>query len=104
MWHVSNEYGAGACHCALCYEAFQKWLQARYDDLDTLNHAWWTTFWSHRYTAWEQIRPVDPSVQGLMLDWQRFTSDQTLDFFLAESAPLREITPDVPVTTNFHAT
>ncbi len=101
MWHVSNEYGAGACHCGLCYEAFQRWLEARYGDLDTLNHAWWATFWSHRYTAWEQIRPVDPSVQGLMLDWQRFTSDQTLDFFIAESAPLREITPDLPVTTNF---
>lgn len=101
MWHVSNEYGAGACHCSLCYKAFQEWLQTRYGDLDTLNHAWWTTFWSHRYTAWEQIRPVDPSVQGLLLDWQRFTSEQTLDFFIAESAPLREVTPGVPVTTNF---
>ena len=101
MWHVSNEYGAGACHCSLCYTAFQAWLQARYGDLETLNHAWWTTFWSHRYTAWEQIKPVDPSVQGLMLDWQRFTSDQTLDFFIAESTPLRETTPGVPVTTNF---
>ena len=101
MWHVSNEYGAGACHCSLCYTAFQDWLRARYGDLETLNHAWWTTFWSHRYTAWEQIKPVDPSVQGLLLDWQRFTSDQTLDFFIAESAPLRKITPSVPVTTNF---
>ena len=101
MWHVSNEYGAGACHCSLCYSAFREWLQARYGDLETLNHAWWTTFWSHCYTAWEQIKPVDPSVQGLLLDWQRFTSDQTLDFFIAESAPLRELTPALPITTNF---
>src|SRR6185369_3905237 len=27
--------------------------------------------------------------------------DQALDFFLAESAPLREITPTIPITTNF---
>lgn len=101
MWHVSNEYGAGACYCSLCYEAFQAWLKGRYGDLEILNHAWWTTFWSHRYTAWEQIRPVDGSIQGLMLDWQRFTSDQTLDFFVAESAPLRDLTPEVPITTNF---
>ncbi|ADI15151.1 beta-galactosidase [Truepera radiovictrix] len=101
MWHVSNEYGATPCHCELCYAAFRNWLRKRYGDLERLNHAWWTTFWSHRYRCWEEIRPVDPSIQGLMLDWQRFTSDQTLDFFLAESAPLRELTPKVPITTNF---
>ncbi len=101
MWHVSNEYPGAPCHCDLCYRAFRRWLQARYGDLDTLNRAWWTTFWSHRYTQWEQIEPLDPSMQGLMLDWQRFTSDRALDFFLTESAPLREITPEVPLTTNF---
>lgn len=101
LWHVSNEYGATPCHCDLCYAGFQAWLQKRYGDLDMLNRAWWATFWSHRYTEWSQIQPVDPSMQGLMLDWQRFISDLALDFFLAEAAPLREVTPDVPVTTNF---
>src|SRR5258708_4286665 len=101
LWHVSNEYVSTRCHCDLCYKAFRVWLQQRYKDLDTLNHEWWTTFWSHYYTDWDQIEPVDNSLQGLMLDWQRFTSDQALDFFLAESAPLREIAPHIPITTNF---
>lgn len=101
LWHVSNEYVSTQCHCDLCYTAFRNWLKQRYGDLNTLNRAWWTTFWSHRYTAWEQIEPVDNSMHGLMLDWQRFTSDQVLDFFCFESAPLRAITPEVPITTNF---
>lgn len=101
LWHVSNEYVASQCHCALCYAAFREWLRERYGDLDTLNRVWWTTFWSHRYTDWSQIEPVDGSVQGLMLDWQRFTSDRALSFFRAEIAPLRELTPHVPLTTNF---
>ncbi|MEI2609231.1 MAG: beta-galactosidase [Candidatus Promineifilaceae bacterium] len=101
MWHVSNEYGAHDCRCELCLTAFQKWLQARYGSLDRLNHAWWTTFWSHRYTDWEQIRPDDPSVQGLMLAWRRFNSDQVVDFYRAEIEPLRAITPHIPITTNF---
>ncbi len=101
LWHVSNEYLGDPCYCELCQAGFRDWLKARYEDLDSLNHAWWTTFWSHRYTDWDQIEPVDPSCQGLMLDWQRFTSDRVLDFFVAECAPLRAITPDVPLTTNF---
>ncbi len=101
LWHVSNEYLGDPCYCDLCQAGFRDWLKARYKDLDSLNQAWWTTFWSHRYTGWDQIEPFDPSCQGLMLDWQRFTSDRVLDFFLAECAPLRAITPDVPLTTNF---
>ena len=102
VWHVSNEYNGGECWCDLCLAAFRGWLRRRYhDDLDALNHAWWTGFWSHTFTAWDQIRPGDRSIHGLNLDWKRFLTDQTVDFFNAESAPLREHTPDVPVTTNF---
>lgn len=102
LWHVNNEYGSGRCHCQECLTAFRSWLQTRYGTLEALNKAWWTDFWSHRFEAWDQIDPVDPSIQGLMLDWARFTSDQTLDFFLTESEPLRRLTPHIPITTNFH--
>ncbi len=107
LWHVSNEYG-GECHCPLCQDAFRSWLKERYGGLDTLNAAWWTAFWSHRYTDWSQIESPAPqgegSVHGLMLDWKRFVSHQSLDFFKAESAPLRKITPHVPVTVNMMGT
>lgn len=101
MWHVSNEYNSIECYCDHCISAFHTWLQKKYGSIDNLNKAWWTTFWSHIYTEWSQIYPSDPSVHGMMLDWQRYTSDQTLDFFITESKPLREITPDIPITTNF---
>ena len=105
LWHVSNEYNGDPCYCNLCLAAFREWLQQKYaGDLDRLNRAWWTGFWSHRFTGWEQIEPFDESIHGLMLDWKRFISDQTLDFFKTEIAPLRLITPSVPVTTNFMGT
>ncbi len=106
-WHLSNEYGGNgrqaACHCPHCQEAFRSWLKNRYSDLDALNHAWWTTFWSHIYTDWDQIHSPSPNgenvLHGLILDWKRFVSDQLLDFCKAEIKAVRKYS-DLPVTTN----
>ena len=105
VWHISNEYG-GECHCDLCQQSFRHWLQKKYNnDLNQLNLAWWAEFWSHTYTAWEQIESPSPigemSLHGLNLDWKRYTTDQTIDFYRCEIEPLREITPALPITTNF---
>ncbi len=108
FWHVSNEYG-GECFCDLCRDQFQVWLKARYNnDLDALNHAYWATFWSHTYTDWSQIpipgQDSETSIVGLTIDYRRFVSDNIIDFFKNESAPLKELTPDIPITTNMMGT
>lgn len=107
MWHISNEL-SGECHCDLCQHAFRTWLKEKYDhNLDKLNHAWWTTFWSHQYTDWDQIESPSPigehQIHGLNLDWKRFVTHQTIDFFKNEREPLKENTSNIPVTTNFMA-
>jgi beta-galactosidase len=99
MWHISNEYN-GECYCPLCKNAFREWLKNKYQTLDALNDAYWSRFWSHTYTEWEQIDFVDETVHGLTLDWKRFVTDQTVDFMRQEIVTLKEITPNVPVTTN----
>ncbi|MFD6166845.1 beta-galactosidase [Oerskovia sp. NPDC060287] len=106
-WHVSNELG---CHNVYDFSddaagAFRDWLRERYSTLDELNHAWGTAFWSQRYSAWDQILPPrlaashpNPTQQ---LDFKRFSSDALKSYLRAERDVLRELTPDVPVTTNF---
>ena len=102
-WHISNEY-SGTCYCKYCLGAFRKWLQARYPSLDVLNKAYWAAFWAQKFQAWEQIDPRESPMDGLNLDWQRFTTHQTVDFMKNEIAPLKAITPDLPVTTNMMGT
>ena len=103
-WHISNEYG-GECHCELCQTEFRKWLKRKYKSLDNLNEAWWTTFWSHTYTEWSQIESPAPHgemcTHGLNLDWKRFVTDQTVEFYKNEIKPLKEKNPQLKVTTNF---
>jgi beta-galactosidase len=107
MWHVNNEYG---CHVAECYcdasaEHFREWLRTRYGDLDALNEAWGTAFWSQRYGEWREIPPprsaptfANPTQQ---LDFRRFSSDALLGLYEMEKEILQEATPDIPITTNF---
>lgn len=102
-WHVSNEYG-GECHCDYCQDAFRAWLKRKYGSLEALNRAWWTCFWSHTYTSWSQVESPAPHgemmVHGQNLDWRRFVSDQTIDFYKHEIKPLKQENPDLPCTVN----
>lgn len=106
LWHVSNEY-SGMCYCHYCQENWRKWLRAKYGSLEAINRAWYLTFWSGRYSSWSQVKPPSPlgetKVHGMDLDWKRFCTDMTIDFFQQEIKPLRAITPNIPVTTNFMA-
>jgi len=109
LWHVHNEYGApvGESFSDAAQEAFRDWALARHGSLDAVNAAWGTAFWGQVLGTREDLHaPLPtPSMQNpsLELDWRRFSSEQILDCFRAERDVLREITPHVPVTTNFMA-
>ncbi|MBQ0895084.1 beta-galactosidase [Micromonospora sp. U56] len=106
MWHISNELGCHNvhCYCDVSAEAFRHWLRERYGDLDTLNAAWGTTFWSQRYGDWAEINPprsaptfANPTQQ---LDFLRFSSDEQRAQLRAEREVLARLVRQ-PVTTNF---
>jgi len=104
MWHIGNEFGT-VCHCDRCAARFRTWLQVRYGDLDGLNEAWGTAFWSQRYSDWDEVIPprqvqyvINPTQD---LDYQRFASDLLLGGFIAERDLVRSHNPAIPVTTNF---
>jgi beta-galactosidase len=107
LWHVNNEYG---CHVPRCYcdesaAAFRRWLTAKYITIGALNEAWGTAFWSQRYSNFDEVLPprATPAYPNptQSLDFDRFSSNEMLACFLSEKAILREITPDIPITTNF---
>lgn len=108
-WHVSNEYG---CHNRFDYSedaehAFQQWCEERYGTIDAVNDAWGTAFWAQRMNDFTEIVPprfigdgnfMNP---GKLLDFKRFSSDALKAVYIAERDALAEITPDLPLTTNF---
>ena len=108
-WHVSNEYG---CHNRFDYSedaehAFQQWCEERYGTIDAVNDAWGTAFWAQRMNDFSEIVPPrfigdgNFMTPGKLLDFKRFSSDALKAFYIAERDALAEITPDLPLTTNF---
>ena len=106
MWHIGNEYGChtAECFCPACARAFRAWLGERYGDVQRLNTAWGTDFWSQRYTSLEQVDPpaAMPTFHNpaQLLDWRRFSDHQLRSLMEAEARILRERSTR-PVTTNF---
>jgi beta-galactosidase len=103
-WQIDNEL-SNRCFCPICYKAFHKWLQEKYQSLDVVNEKWGTIFWGHEYSAWDQI-PVPLNSggapnPGLALDYYRFQSDAYVDFQSEQIRVVRELCPDHLVMHNF---
>ncbi|MBP5264657.1 MAG: beta-galactosidase [Lachnospiraceae bacterium] len=106
-WHISNEFG-GECYCRLCTERFREYLRRRFHgNIEELNHEWWTTFWSARYSDFSEIEPPfqngQTAIMGLNLEWRRFTTWNYEEYLMAEINALRAASDskNIPVTTNF---
>jgi len=105
IWHVDNELG---CHVPHDYSddaaaAFRRWLADRYGTVEALNDAWGTAFWSQRYDDFDEVLPPrsaptypNPTQQ---LDFARYSSDELLVHYRALRDVLREVTPDIPTTS-----
>jgi beta-galactosidase len=74
-WQIDNEYTQISFDQAT-HADFQRWLRAKYGTLENLNSRWTTSYWSQKYTDWNQI-PIQTTYgnPGLLLNWKLFVSD-----------------------------
>ncbi|MWV51341.1 beta-galactosidase (plasmid) [Rathayibacter sp. VKM Ac-2803] len=107
LWHVSNELGNEnhRCFSDETARAWQLWLSRRFESIGALNRAWGTAFWGHVYSDFDEILPPRTTGTshnpGLLLDFERFSSDALLEHYRAERDLLRSLAPAIPITTNF---
>ena len=115
-WHIGNEYD-NYCYCEKCEKKFQEWCKNKYKTIENVNKAWNMNFWGHTLYSFDEI--VAPSAlseiwfgydkqctnfQGIAIDYNRFMSDSILECYLGEYEILKNITPDIKITTNLMGT
>ena len=107
-WQIDNELGnahGDLCMCDSCKARFQQWLEKKYGDIETLNDAWGTAFWSQGYNTFSQIStPLITAVgenPSAMLDWKCFCSDLIVDFAKWQADIIRENCPNHFITHNY---
>lgn len=109
-WQLDNEPNSPPDYSPSARAAFREWLLAKYKTIEALNEEWGTAFWSLKYNDFDQVRPPNPSfLYGVsphaMLDFRRFTADQTAKFLNWQASVLRRHTsPAQFITTNFIST
>src|SRR5918912_3124805 len=84
-WQLDNEPPAQPDYSPSAQAAFRDWLRARYKTIDVLNREWGAAFWSLKYNSFAQIKAPNPTLlygpsPHAMLDFRRFTADQTAHF------------------------
>ncbi len=106
-WQLDNEYG---CHDTVlsfaphCRAAFQRWLERRHGTIERLNEAWGTAFWSQDYNDFAQIglpyQTVTEAHPAHRLDFQRFSSDQVIDYNRMQAEIIRQHAPERFISHN----
>jgi beta-galactosidase len=107
-WQTDNEI---ACHDTThsgslqAKKAFQAWCQKKYQQIEALNKAWGTVFWSMEYTDFDQIElpilAVTETNPAHQLDYRRFSSDQVIKFHDKMIEMIRRYAKGQFVTHNF---
>jgi beta-galactosidase len=106
-WQLDNEPMAQPDYSPSAQVSFRGWLKERYRTVETLNREWGAAFWSLKYNSFEQVIPPNPGfLYGVsphaVLDFRRFTADQTAEFLNWQAATLRRHTaPAQWITTNY---
>lgn len=107
-WQIDNEFGCENttfCYCENCERRFKEFLRKKYNgEIGQLNSSWGTSFWSQKYSSFDQIGTPIATNAALnphqVLDFYRFTTD-SIDKFAENQIEVIKKYSDAKITHNF---
>lgn len=109
-WQIDNGIGGHKTEFSFNDETLKDWhawLRAKYESVDRLNELMGLRFWGQTVTEFEEVPMprATPTVHNpaLVVDWMRFSSDTCVAYVRMQGDLLRELTPNIPITTIMRA-
>ncbi|MXN90846.1 beta-galactosidase [Flavobacterium sp. Sd200] len=105
-WQLDNEPASNVDYGTDAQNRFRVWLKDKYKNIDALNKAWGTNFWSVTYSSFDQINLPQHAQWGMnlyhQLDHSRFCDNETADFLDMQAKVIRQYsTPKQWITSNY---
>lgn len=105
-WQLDNEPAVQFDYNEKAELAFRYFLREKYgNDIQALNKAWGTAFWSEVYASFDEITLPKREQWGMnhhqILDYRRFAAKQTNDFLNEQCKLIQSIVKNQWVTTNY---
>ena len=105
-WQLDNEPMVQYDFSPTSEAGFREFLRNRYsDDINALNNAWGTAFWSQTYHSFDQIRIPRFRQWGTnyhqIMDYRRFAALQTNEFLNGQCLIIKKYAKNQWVTTNY---
>lgn len=107
MWHVNNELSQLVNYdfSEITIKKFRNWCKEKFGTCENLNKKWGLHFWANNIYEWDELMPPMKTAHqvntSLLLEWKRFTNECYMEVARDEIEILREVTPNVLITTNF---
>ena len=105
-WQLDNEPDVQFDYNDEAHVRFRQFLRKKYNnDIDQLNEAWGTSFWSEVYSSFDQINIPKLGIRFMnhhqILDYRRFAALQTTSFLDEQCNVIKEYAKNQWVTTNY---
>lgn len=105
-WQLDNEPHIQHDFNPAAHVEFRQYLRKKYDnDIQALNKAWGTAFWSEVYSSFDEINIPRMSQWGMnhhqILDYRRFAAAQTCKFLDEQCRVIKKYAKNQWVTTNY---
>lgn len=105
-WQLDNEPAVQFDYNPKAELGYRDFLRKKYNnDIQALNAAWGTSFWSEVYSSFDEITLPKPAQMFMnhhqILDYRRFAAAQTNEFLDAQCLLIKKYAKNQWVTTNY---
>lgn len=104
-WQIDNEPRTFFDYNEDAQNRFRAWLKSRYGNIDALNVAWGTSFWSQLYSDFSEINIPMHRQWGMnlnqRLDHYRFVAWETASFLDEQSRVIKKYARNQWITSNY---